>query len=596
MELMIPLIAMGGVYFATTTQRAPRTEGFGVADSALPNTDVADKNYPFAVTAAALPKTDVTSQLATVNVFDAPGVYTDKYFAPQQPPAGGDASYTSLTGAAVGSDYFSHNNMVPFYKTNSHRPVDSAANEAVIDSYTGAGSLHYAKQEQAPLFDAGQNVYWATGMPSATDFIQSRINPSMRMANINPFKEDPVGPGLGPDAARGGEGGFNSGMMARELWTEKTADDMRIASKPKATELGLLGYEGAASAQIKRTGTMGVMEKNRVETSFEMGRDRLFTTTGAEKGPTARATHIPRDVTRPETDADYIGAAGARNPAHYVSGEYMDSTNIELGAEPLRPAFARNKGAPSVGDYSLESNAVYNNNRTANRAALGGSDDYYGAAGGALGALVAPIVDALRPSRRENVIGSLRPYQNAKASVNNTYVFNPRDKLPPTIRETTDQTRQYHHINAGQRGGGYATAPATPITNQRDTTTEFFYAGNAGGTDGTRGPRTYGAEYAQRNNESKPAMLTGYTPSGGMATLNHAVNLASRERDTRQANTRPAALAYAGSTNIPSAATMGRVNSAENTLYSGAQRDRNNGEVLAQLKGNPYVHNVLSGL
>lgn len=573
---MIPLIAMGGVYFAATTQRVPRSEGF--TTTSLPNTDIPDVNY-------ASMDAPPTSELATLNTFDSPGVYTDKYFKSKAPEPG-TQEYASLTGATVNADYFSHNNMVPFYKTNSHRPVDATAGEAVMDNYTGSGSLHYAKKEQSPMFDMGQNVHWTNGMPNATEFIQSRMNPVLRQANVNPFREAQVGPGLGPDAAQSGDGGFNSGMMARELWSDKSVDSLRIASKPKATEMGLLGYEGAPSARIKQTGSMGVMEKNRVNTSFEMGRDRLFTTVGAEKAPTARAEHIPRDVARPDTDTDYIGNAASRTPAHYVKGTYMDSTNIELGAEPLKPAFARGKAAPDSNDYSVKSNSVYTNNRNV-------ADEYYGAAGGALGAFVAPIVDMLRPSRRENVVGTLRPFQNAKASVNNTYVFNPRDKLPTTIRETTDQTKQYYHINANQRGGGYETTASTPVTNQRDSTTDFYYAGNAGGLNG---PRTYGAEYAQRNNESKPAMLTGYTPAGGIATLNTTMNMASRERDARQLNTRPLAMSHAGNMNIPAVETYGIVNGASNALYSGTQSDRNNGEVLAQLKGNPYVQTVLSSL
>ena len=95
------------------------------------------------------------------------------------------------------------------------------------------------------MFDMGQNVHWTNGMPNATEFIQSRMNPVLRQANVNPFREAQVGPGLGPDAAQSGDGGFNSGMMARELWSDKSVDSLRIASKPKATEMGLLGYEGA---------------------------------------------------------------------------------------------------------------------------------------------------------------------------------------------------------------------------------------------------------------------------------------------------------------------------------------------------------------
>jgi hypothetical protein len=334
------------------------------------------------------------------------------------------------------------------------------------------------------------------------------------------------------------------------------------------------------------------MEKNRVDTSFEMGRNRLLTTTGIEKAPPMHAQHIPRDVSRPDTDTDYIGNACTQASANYIPGEYMASTNTQLDAAPLAPAFSRGAGGAQAQDYGAHAVRAYPNSRTANRVSAADGDGYYGALSGAIGSVLAPITDTLRPSRRENTVGTLRPFPNAKASVNNTYVFNPRDALPRTIRETTDQTRQSAHINAGQRGGAYNTTSVKLAPNQRDTTTNFYYAGGAGATDGARAHRQYGAEYAQRNNESKPAMLTGYTPSGGIATLNHAVNMASRERDTRQFNDRPMALGYNGAASIPSTATLGRVEGAGNTLYSGTQSDRNNGSVLQQLKGNPFVHSI----
>jgi hypothetical protein len=43
--------------------------------------------------------------------------------------------------------------------------------------------------------------------------------------------------------------------------------------------------------------------------------------------------------------------------------------------------------------------------------------------------------------------------------------------------------------------------------------------------------------------------------------------------------------------------TMGAVQGHGNlSLYQGQQLDRNNGDVLAQLKGNPYTLNVVNGL
>jgi hypothetical protein len=71
----------------------------------------------------------------------------------------------------------------------------------------------------------------------------------------------------------------------------------------------------------------------------------------------------------------------------------------------------------------------YTNNRsTAN------VDDYFGIVGGALGAVVAPLLDVLRPSKKQNTVGTLRPYQNAGTRVPQSYLFNPADRPGATIR------------------------------------------------------------------------------------------------------------------------------------------------------------------
>ena len=71
--------------------------------------------------------------------------------------------------------------------------------------------------------------------------------------------------------------------------------------------------------------------------------------------------------------------------------------------------------------------AIIENNRSSNQ-----QDTYFGAFSSAIGAVVSPLLDHVRPSRKENAIGNLRPYQNPGTTVSNSYVYNPADKPPPT--------------------------------------------------------------------------------------------------------------------------------------------------------------------
>mgnify|MGYP001436115907 CR=1 FL=1 len=96
-----------------------------------------------------------------------------------------------------------------------------------------------------------------------------------------------------------------------------------------------------------------------------------------------------------------MGAAGADSEGLMVEGEYMPSKHIDLGSVPIAIASSVGKGGATDGDYGIKSTINYNNNRSANH-----QSDYFGAVGGAIGSVVAPLLDALRPSRKENTIGT----------------------------------------------------------------------------------------------------------------------------------------------------------------------------------------------
>ena len=252
MELAIPLVALSGLYVMKNQNK--KKEDFS-NHSKLPNTNTPDSNYSVENQIESV-EPQQTSELSHNNRYDnGGGVYTDKYFTQQQPSQSElskEPEYLSLTGEKVGGDYFHHNNMVPFYGSNL-RTVKSVANsyEGLMDNYTGGGSQEIRKKEQAPLFKPEENVQWAHGAPNSTDFIRSRVNPSMRMANVKPFEEERVGPGLGLGYTKDGSEGFNAGMMDRETWMPKNVDDLRVATNPKNGGNSLIGHEGPANSSIK---------------------------------------------------------------------------------------------------------------------------------------------------------------------------------------------------------------------------------------------------------------------------------------------------------------------------------------------------------
>ena len=580
MEIMVlPLIGVLGLYMIKK-QDEKKKESF----KNLPNTDIPDMNYP------SNKESERTSLLSTQNKYSDSSTYTDKYFDQSQISNSTEGQYKSLTGQSVDMSYFRHNNMAPFFGSKSHSNNASNATESQLDHQNGSGSQHISKKEQSPMFSPGQNNDWTHGMPSSSDFIQSRVNPSNKLTGIKPFEPIQVGPGLGLGAnIKVSNDGLNNGMMVRDKWIDKNVDDLRAKNKQKASGLGLLGYEGPAKSYVSERGNIGIVEKNRVNKTFEQGQDRLLTTTGLEKGHTLRPIQVERNVNRPDTTTDYVGAAGFKNSSHQLEGmtEYRESTNIQLNSLPLLPAYAAGKSGAYDNDYGSKTTSSYNNNRTVSNE----QQSYYGALGGAFGSIFSPILDVLRPSRRENTIGSLRPYQNAKTPVSNSYVYNSNDIPDTTNRELTENSK-YHMNVSGASSGGYQTTHVNVPQTIKETTNNNDYIGNA--QSAFLKPRTYDAEYSQECNNLKSSVINGRLVPGNMKLMNSNINMTSKDKETIMLNIRPPDRKL--SPQIPDINSMGIVQG--NTFVSNlaVQPDRTDGSVLRQLHDNPYNLNILSGL
>lgn len=604
MELAIPLLALSGLYVMSKQKTNHTTEeGFSEPNrEILPNTDVPDVNYP-PDAPVSNNLWDNTGKLTNNNRYDGGSVYTDKFFNPavntasrissvaNDPGVVSDMSigsntkqYYSMTGSKVDLDYFQHNNMTPYFGGHIRSPLTNAnSNESQLDAMNGTGSQYQTKRENAPLFAPETNLQWANGTPNTTDFVKSRMNVGMRMANVNPFKEEKVGPGLGLGYTTAGAGGFNAGMAMRESWLDRGVDELRVANKQKASGLVMLGHEGPANSFIKNLASaeqMGIVEKNRPDRAFEMGPERLFTTTGAEKGQTLRSIPVDRYVSRPETAVSYTGGAGNQTK-EVIYGEYMPSHNQHLGEVPLPVANANGRGYGTDADYGVKSQTLYANNRSENSAG-----EYFGGLGGTIGAVVAPLLDMLRPSRRENTVGTLRPYQNPGSTVPQSYLFNPADRPATTIRETTENS--IGHLNADKtlyQRGAYEVTPVDPRETVRQVSSRY-YQGGAGAGERAREPRPYDAEYAQRNNELKSAAVeqTAYMTKGNMGLLNSDINMRAKPREV--ANTRPVQPSMPYQT--ADVANMG-TNRQPTGLYSNIELDRSTPDILDSLKSNPYA-------
>lgn len=584
MELAIPLLALGGLYvISNQTNKNTVVPREGFSSNKKP---YISQKYP-----ENYPVSNDDELLDTDYKYANPNTATDKYFNQsnfQNKPTGGGNSINerevhSLTGNYLASTDFKHNNMVPFYGAKmrgQQSGLDRA--ESALDNMVGAGSQMQKKVEQAPLFKPESNMQWTTGAPNMTDFYQSRQNPALRNNMVKPFESVQVAPGLNKGYGTEGSGGFNSGLESREMWLPKTVDEMRVDTNPK-NEYSLAGHQGPAGSFIKELGSIGKVEKHLPDQSYENTFDRWLKTTGSEKASRNVAEEVMQHSNRVETTQFYAGSANATmKTASYTQGKIEESKTQQLEALPVAHSSACGKGQANNCDAIAQSHTQYPNTRTANQ-----QPQMFGASfNRAFSAVVAPVLDVFRPSKKEEHVSNVRVYGNIAGEVPGNYVINPMDRVSTTIKETTLHAPNTYIGN--QKEGGYLSAKNQPIANQRDTSSTDAICGIGGGAT-KYGEMRYETVRSQCNNELKEPSVVARTNHGSMQTFNPNMNINIAKNESDMFNQRPmapiATIAQGTTKEMYGRMDMNQYNTSD-------MNNRNDGNLLSAFKANPYTHSL----
>jgi hypothetical protein len=612
MELAIPLIALGGMYVISNkdnnnsikkelTKPKETFNNMGIRtnlqekniesrfNNYLPNTHIPPDNYPVL---------NNKQLVDNVKEYPNPNVATSEYLNQNlyqnKERSGVPISDTiqnifSLSGDYLSSKEFRHNNMVPF---NGGKPRGQIYNnnvaETILDNYAGSGSQIIKKIEQAPLFKPQENVQWAYGAPNMSEFYQSRVNPALKNHMVKPFESVMVGPGLDKGYTAAGSCGYNAGMEARDQWLPKTVDELRVATNPKE-EYSLANHQGPAQASIKNVGIMGKMERYRPDTFFINTQDRWLTTTGAEKAGRIVADEVLKDSARGENATHLTGTPNATlKTASYVPKIHEPSKRNQLEGFDVGASSAVRRGPCNDTEDALKSHTNYENNRSINR-----QQETFGSGfRGAIGAVIAPIMDVLRPVRKEEHCANVRVYGTMSSSVPSNYVLSAGDVPNTTIKETT--LYQPNGYIGNQVEGAYVVTKQQPISNQRDTTTDFCQINPAGGAAAKYGNKQYDYVYRQTNSEAKEKTIAGRTNQGNAKMFNPQINVTMSRLDSDRQNNRmwaPSAVVHAG----PSVQTHGKMNMPQ--YYDQNQGcDRIAPDLLNAFKENPFTHSLTSAV
>lgn len=598
--LAIPILALGSLYVMSNQNKEKEnkgcTEGFhnmGKPKNSLPGVNPAPPVYNYPTTSDVNPN--------NVKIYKNPNQTTDKFFNnqvydkvqvnnPRGSVGSGREAVMSLTGEPINKGKFEHNNMVPFFGAKIKGATAKAdIHETILDNMQGSGTHLISKEESAPLFKPDHNLTYISGAPNMSDFYQSRVNPGKRMANVKPWQEEKIAPGLNKGYNGVGGAGFNSGIESRDSWLPKTVNELRVDTNPKMT-FGLAGHEGPANSMIKSGSTkqtQGNVEKYLPDSYYTLGPSRWFTTTGLEKAQTARGTEILQNQNRSTTSCPYFGAGEAENDGTYIKSEYEESHRQQLSTNPISNADAHGQNKASPGDFGAGTYSNFANNRSTTK-----TEEPYGIVQGAMKAITAPILDILRPSRKENAIGTGRPSGNAGSTVSHLPIYNPSDRTRTTIREMTGNKLDNNHLNINSQedrgSGGYLVNKQIPVQVQRDTT-NCQNIGNAAPAHAVANP-VYDAAYRQRNNPNKT--YKNHPNQGGTQIFNQNDNISIHKLDSDRDNNRMWAPQTTVSA-IPSADTYGKINVPQ--YYDQCKGcERIEPDILSAFKKNPYAQSLQS--
>jgi hypothetical protein len=414
----------------------------------------------------------------------------------------------------------------------------------------------------------------------------------MNANNVKPFESVMVGPGLGKGFTANGSGGFNSGMEDRQEWLPKNVDELRVATNPKLTYT-LDGLQGPIQSYVKNVGKLGTVEKNRPDSFFINSPDRWLTTTGIEKGETLRPEQEMGIIRRNNIDTNYMGPAIDAEKAHtYVPSNAEPSKRNQWKEKPVLGG-SNSKASNSAAHQRRQDCYVVNKN---NRATGKQPDTYRSGFSGAIGAVIAPVLDMIRPSRKQELTTNLRVYGSTGYAIPAGHTYNTNQNLQTTTRETTLHAPRAYINNQRAGGGTYINLDKNTPINKRNVTDAPSY-GTVGGPSTGYGGMSYESAYNQTSNGIKSQTIGNRSNGGNMSLFNSDMNVCISKVDCSQQDFRvngadsvikkaPMKENY-GEMIMPNKATI-----ADNDLAFGCQRM--DPALLNAFNQNPYTQSLSS--
>ena len=341
---------------------------------------------------------------------------------------------SSLTGKPIDADNFISRNVKASFGSNVKQNIYSDTNKPILSSHNG--NMDYRnKKSSAPLFTPMANS-GNSGIERNFNEVRSRMQASQYRENELPFEQITVGKGLGKDAGAAPSGGFHPDY--RKYIMPKGIDALRASSNPKVTYNGVTTNKKEVN---NKRSSMGKYEKRTADTFYIQTPDNYIRTTGAVIKEEQRPAIYIKDNNRKDS-VNYTPSANPTNKAGTQRALYKRSTKNNYKADGPRNLHKQNSWKDTdFGDYGRKTIANEPNERSCSE-----SKNPLTNFNSIAKAIMAPLLDVLKTTKKENFIGNVRPEGNMQIGVPNGVAKNENDVARTTIKETVIENSHTGHI------------------------------------------------------------------------------------------------------------------------------------------------------
>jgi hypothetical protein len=382
-----------------------------------------------------------------------------------------------LTGAKITVEQFLEDDtgkkMLPYFGGKVTQSSNLEAYSGKLARHTGVDKdVQIKKRETKPFWKPTKNFSFINGTPISTDSLQERYNKSRYRTSERPTAEIRVAPGLmSKGAGIKGQGGFHqfeAGDIARARF--KNIDDLRVKQQITYTT------PVKAGSKIAKREAVSQVSKHRPEKAFHQTLADLLKTTG----------QMIKFAAREQFDAPDKKKKQSRQEFGHAGGTTLAPRTIETTQESRRNVY-ENSGIRNVkmlhkweteantADYGKSSFVAGPNERDTTRDNVHNSN-----VGSVVKSISAPLLDLLRATKKENVVGNARPEGNMNAQIpKKQTVYDVNDIARTTIKETTIHNEREGNVKGPERLTVYDPNDIAKTTI-KETTENNSHEGNIG--------------------------------------------------------------------------------------------------------------------